>query len=238
MANIDEDLYLSISKDFVPIAPFDLNDRKYVIYIQKQSSSNDGLVLYGLVRSNIYQGKFKHKISIDGNPISGLGYPKGMFNNSNDIVVIKGSDEEKSYLDMIEKYNLAQKQYISRAKEIIVGTWSFDNNSGGKYIQTFYPNGKMHTKYIRFDDDEEHIADWYIDSNNELNYKILYIKYFRSNNWNSRLHDTYVNKLKIEYMDENRFRVDRNKGTRVTDPSIIKQAAGNLKSSEVNFGDN
>ncbi len=143
--------------------------------------------------SYLYQGKWRHKVHIDGNPFSGLGYPLNDIRG--DRVIVSGSEEEKIYEEEIKQIQeeIARKEEVFRknlenAENILIGTWrsrsglitfkklglfsiDYDDGSGSLGKWSFFGD----TIRLEINRKRKHKNDTWIEAKARWSYLITYI---------------------------------------------------------------
>ena len=78
--------------------------------------------VYGKTYSTLYQGKWQHKLDIDGDPIKDLGEAVDVFKDTK--VIVRGSQEEKNYFSQFKETHDLYYAAI-KSREVLVGkAWS------------------------------------------------------------------------------------------------------------------
>ena len=94
---------------------------KGIIFVQLSTTNENQTSIFGQIKSNFYQGAWRHKVSIEGNPITNLGIPLNQFSGGR--VIIRGSEDEKEYIAEQERKQAELRKNIANAKKILVGQW-------------------------------------------------------------------------------------------------------------------
>jgi hypothetical protein len=137
------------------------NGVRFVSLVSDKGKKAD---IFGKITSRLYQGAWQHNIDIDGNPFAALGTPLTQFPGGR--VIIRGSNEEKSYYAEVERKNKEIKAEaerreselranIANAQKILIGTWRDDNS-----LITYKTDGSRVTK---FDSGNTIFSKWQLD---------------------------------------------------------------------------
>ncbi|MFH0812572.1 MAG: hypothetical protein V2A69_06995 [Pseudomonadota bacterium] len=166
----------------------DENGFKFIII---QNDIGTEVDVYGKVTSVVYQGKWSHNWSMDGNPLRSLGDQRDEFKGEK--VIVRGSENEKNYHVQQEQKNIAAdkkkaeyKEMLLKAQSLMVGTWRRNDTTS-----TFFSDGTSLSTGLY----EERRFNWHIEGN----YLIVQETGLRRNAKNEPWRDTSKNNSPLKY---------------------------------------
>ena len=169
-----------------------------VIFVFHSSAVGNQAEIFGKITSNLYQGAWRHRVAIEGNPIPNMGIPLNQFTGSR--VLIRGSAEEKQYFLEIKRKKEEQRQNLANAKTIIVGKWRYE---GG--LSTCKSDGTWHEIWDKGDEGE---FLWDIKGDIiELTWKR-----YKPKNGKWKTSDGGTQRQQIIFIDNNRYTTKDKKG--------------------------
>ena len=103
---LGEDVFLTAAS--IPSLPADRQSD--VSFIKRANLKGEKIELHGVATSQMLNGEWKTSFDYDTNPFPALGHPRRAFGNG---TVLRDSEEEKEYIEKIEKEIEEDKAYFS-----------------------------------------------------------------------------------------------------------------------------
>ncbi|MDD4275275.1 MAG: tetratricopeptide repeat protein [Desulfobacter postgatei] len=90
------------------------NSENNVVFVSLSVKKNSKLDIFGKIYSTLYRGKWRHNIDIDGSPVFNLGLPLTAYSKRGNRIIVRGSIDEKTYYNNLQKERKLQKEAEER----------------------------------------------------------------------------------------------------------------------------
>lgn len=80
---------------------------KFIRLVTKRGKKID---VYGIIRSTSYQGRWRHEVTLEGNPLDGLG--QDLEPNNKENYIVRGSDKEREFIEEEKKQTIQIQKFL------------------------------------------------------------------------------------------------------------------------------